>query len=348
MKTKLMVGAVVILLVACVAPLRADITIKSTIVSKGLVGLMNMEGTQQSLISDDKGKTISNIKMTSKVMKFLGAGKPQEKAEITRLDMELFWDLDLKDKKYEERTFAEVRAEMEKSINEVNKEKAKRLEKHPEDSIQFRTEVKVDRTGKTQKIAGFDAEQTIITFTVYGKNAESKESGTFKIELDLWMSPDAPGGDESAKFYASLANKLGFTGHSQQSMEGSLAAFGVDPREIYKQTKDLKGVSLMSTVSMLPVADTTAAAKKEKSESEASAKSEEKSEESEKPSGLGALKGMFDKKKDKGKTEESNKEESKEQSGPQYLMRFTTTVTEISAGSVPVSEFEIPAGFSKK
>ena len=103
-----------IALLLIVTSVHADITIKSTVTSKGLVGLTNMEGSQTQMIAGDKAKTASNIKMTNKVMKFLGAGKPQESAEITRLDKELFWDVNLKDKEYNERTFAEVRAEMEK------------------------------------------------------------------------------------------------------------------------------------------------------------------------------------------------------------------------------------------
>jgi ribosomal protein L12E/L44/L45/RPP1/RPP2 len=347
MKTKTVVSALVALLAVSVVTLRADITTKSTITSKGMVGLTNMEGTQQSIISGDKAKVISNIKMTSKVMKFLGAGKPRETDEITRLDKELFWYVDNKEKKYEEKTFAEIRAEMEKALAEANKEKEKELKKHPEDSIQLRGEVKVDRTGKTQKIAGYNTEETIITYTVYGKNAESKESGAFKVEMDLWLAKDAPGGNESNKYYASLANKLGFTGHSQQSMEGMLTAFGIDPRELYKHTKDLQGTSLMSTVSVLAAADTTGAATGTKSEAKESPK-EEKSEEADKPSGMSALKGMFGKKKDTKKSEEAGSDKQQAASGPSYLMQFTTTVTEISTGSIPASEFEIPAGYSKK
>jgi hypothetical protein len=135
MKPKLTLFAVAALLLFALATLHADITIKSTVTSKGLVGLTNMEGTQTQMIAGDKAKTASTFKMTNKVMEFIGAGKPQESTEITRLDKELFWDVNVKDQEYKERTFAEVRAEMEKGLQQADKEKAKYAKEHPEDTV---------------------------------------------------------------------------------------------------------------------------------------------------------------------------------------------------------------------
>lgn len=341
MRTGILAVAIALLLAAS---LQADITIKQNITSKGMVGLTNMEGDQTQMISGDKAKTVSNIKMTSKVMKFLGAGKPQETAEITRLDKELFWDINFKEKEYKERTFAEVRAEMEKSLKEAEKEKAKYKKEHPEDSLQMRTEVKVDRTGKTQKIAGYNTEQVIITMVMYAKNSESGEAGAMNVTLDLWMADNAPGAAEFQQFYSQLAAKLGFTGHSQQSMEGMLAAFGIDPREIYNQMKDLKGMSLMSTVSVGTMAQS--GGKEEASEK----KKEKESEEAEEDKGgvTKKLGGLFGKKNKEEKSDKSKGSSESQQSGPQYLMQFTSTVTEISATGIAAAEFEVPAGLKLK
>ncbi len=351
MKSKLTLFAVAALLLFAMAAVHADITIKSTVSSKGLVGLTNMEGTQTQMISGDKAKTESNIRMTNKVMKFLGAGKPQESAEITRLDKELFWDVNLKDKEYKERTFAEVRAEMEKGLQQADKEKAKYAKEHPEDTVKFRTEVKVDRTGKTQKIAGYKTEETIITMIMYAKNAESGEQGAMKMTMDLWMAKSVPGAADFQKFYADMATKLGFTGHSQQSMEGMLTAFGVDPRELYKHTKDLQGMSLMSTVSLGSMVDTSAqTGKQSEAKEQKKEKQSDEADEGGKSSTAKKLGGLFGKKKESKDDEASKSKDAKseQQSGPMYLMQFTTTVTEISAASVAGSEFEVPAGFKLK
>jgi hypothetical protein len=342
--------AIALLLIA--TSIRADITVKSTITSKGLVGLTNMEGTQTQMISGDKAKTESNIKLTNKVMKFLGAGKPQESAEITRLDKELFWDVNIKDKEYKERTFAEVRAEMEKGLQQADKEKAKYAKEHPADTVKFRTEVKVDKTGKTQKIAGHNTEETIITMMMYGKNAESGEQGVMKMTMDLWMAKGVPGSADFQKFYTELATKLGFTGHSQQSMEGMLAAFGIDPRELYKHTKDLQGISLMSTVSLGTVMDSTSqAGKKSEAKEQKKEKDSDEADEGGKSSTAKKLSGLFGKKNKESKSDEASKSgetKSEQQSGPMYLMQFTTTVTEISDAGIAAGEFDVPSGFKLK
>jgi hypothetical protein len=350
MKSKLTLIALAALLLYAMTAAYADITIKSIVTSKGLVGLTNMEGTQTQIIAGDKAKTESSFKMTNKVMKFLGAGKPQENAEITRLDKELFWDINLKDKAYQERTFAEVRAEMEKALKEADKEKAKYAKDHPEDTVKFRTDVKVDKTGKTQKIAGYKTEETIITMTMYAKNAESGEQGAMKVTMDLWLTKEAPGAAEFQKFYADLAGKLGFTGHSQQSMEGMLTAFGIDSRELYKHTKDLQGMSLMSTVSLGSMADTTAqSGKQSEAKEDKKEKDSDEADEGGKSSAAKKLGGLFGKKKESKDDKASESKDAKsQQSGPMYLMQFTTTVTEISAVGVAGTEFEVPAGFKLK
>ena len=352
MKNRLTIIAAVALLLFAVAAVQADITVKRTVTSKGLVGLTNMEGTQGEMISGDKAQTYSNMKMTSKVMKFLGAGKPQETVSITRLDKELIWDLKMKDKEYSEKTFAEIRAQMEQALKNSEKEKAKYAKEHPKDSVSFRTEVKVDKTGKSQKIAGYNAEETVITMLMYGKNAESGEQGVMNVIMDLWMSKDVPGAEDFQKFYTAMATKLGFTGTGQQSMEGMLAGFGIDARELYKHTKDLQGMALMSTVSLGMVADTTGqASKKEEAKEDKKEQESEQADESGQSgmaSKLGGLFGKKDKEPKKDEAAKSKDSKSEEPSGPVYLMQFTTTVTEISSASIAALEFEIPAGFKKK
>jgi hypothetical protein len=327
----------------------ADILIKSSVTSKGLVGLTNMEGTTEQMIAGDKAKTVSNMKMTNKVMKFLGAGKPQESSDITRLDKELIWNVMPKDKEYTEMTFAELRAAMEKGLQKSQEEKAKFAKEHPKDTVSFRTEFKVEKTGKSQKIAGYEANETVMTMLIYGKNAESGEQGVMRLTMDMWLSKDIPGAGDFKKFYAELATKLGFTGHGQQSAEGMLTAFGIDPRELYKHTKDLEGMALMSTMSLGMVVDSTAqASKKGEVKEEKKDKEAEQSDEGGKGGVTKKLGGLFGKKKESKNDESAKDSKQEQQAGPQYLMQFTTTVTEISAASIPASEFEVPAGFKLK
>lgn len=245
------IGIAGLCLIVVSSSLFADIRIKSNIKMEGLVGLMNMEGTTDNLLSGNKAKTVSNTKMTNKVMKFLGAGKPIETAEIIRLDKEVFWELEMKDKKYKEQTFAEVRADIEKSLAEGKKERAKHLKDHPEDTLSFKTTFSVKKTGKSETIAGHDANQFLVTMETYGQSKEGGK-GRMKIDMDTWMAPGI-GGDEQKNFYLSLSEKLGYSGRNQQSLEGVMLSLGIDPGELKDVMKELKGVSLrtITTITMM-------------------------------------------------------------------------------------------------
>jgi hypothetical protein len=344
----------ILVLAALTTAARADLTIQSTVSSQGLVGLTNMEGTQTQAIAGDAAKTQSNMRMTNKLMKMLGGGKPQDTAEIIRLDMELFWDVNNKDKEYKERTFAEVRQEMEKGLKDAEKERAKYEKDHPGEADKLQTEVKVEATGKTQQIAGYETAETVVSMLVYGKNAETGEKGAMKLTMDLWLARDVPGAEDVQRFYSALATKLGFTGHGQQSMEGMLAAFGVDPRDLYKHTKDLQGMSLMSTVTLgmegEPAAGGDSPAKVAKEKPAKEPEPPEASDSDAKAQVAKKLGGLFGKKKDKDASADQAEQGGKKEvpAGPSFLMQFTSTVTKVSSGAVAASEFEIPADFKKK
>ena len=224
--------------------LHADIRIKSDFKMEGLIGLMNMEGTVDYSISGDKVKTVNNMKMTNKVMKFLGAGKPTETAEIIRLDKEVFWELEMKDNKYKEQTFAQVRADIEKGLAESKKSKAKNLKDHPEDSLAYKTTFDVRKSGKSETIAGHSTDQYFITIETYGKSSEGGE-GKMKILMDTWLAKDIDNGEQK-QFSQSLSEKLGYSGRNRQSLEGVMLGLGIDPNEIKDVMKDLNGVALRS------------------------------------------------------------------------------------------------------
>lgn len=244
------VCSTVVSLLALSSALSADIRIKSDIKMDGLVGLMNMEGTTDNILSGDKSKALSTMKMTNSVMKFLGAGKPMETAEIIRLDKEVFWELDLKDREYKEQTFAEVRADIGKSLAEGKKERAKHLKDHPEDTLSFKTTFTVSKTGKSETIAGHEADQYFVTMVTYGQSQEGGK-GKMKIEMDTWLAGSL-GGSEQQEFSLALSEKLGYSGRNRQSLEGVLLSLGIDPSELKGVIKELKGVALrnVTTITM--------------------------------------------------------------------------------------------------
>jgi hypothetical protein len=350
------IAAILILVLA--GTILADVTIKSTIENASMGGMMNMQGTQQVLISGDKSKTVSNMKMTNKVVKFLGGGKPAESAEITRVDKELIWHLDTKDKSYTEVTFAQMKAMMEAGMA-----KAKENQKNA-DSSRASAEITVTPTGKTQSIAGYTANEVLIKTVFEGKDSASGKSGKMILEADMWMAKDVPGHAEYLAFHKSMAEKMGLTDASQADMSKQLAAFGVDANGMYDKMKDVEGMPLLTIVSissegldtlMAKANDSMEAAQKRQAEEQAAKDSSaEKSDQPAvqsvddmKKTAAKALGGLFGKKKDKKKEADEKAAQPKTNEKP-YLFHVTTTVTEISQGSISGSEFEIPDGYKLK
>jgi hypothetical protein len=338
----------------------ADVTVKSTIENTGLGGMMNMQGTQQLLISGDKSKSVSSMKMTNKVVKFFGGGKPLETAEITRLDKELFWNLNIKEKSYTEMTFAQMKAMMEAGMAKAKEEK----DKHKSDSLQMSTEIKVTPTGKTQTICGYTASEVLISMTFEGKDSSSGKSGKMILDADMWMAKDVPGYAEFQAFQKSMAQKMGLTGPGQSDFSKQLAGFGVDAKVMYEKMKGIEGMSLMTVVSIIPEGldtimakanDSLQAAKTRKAEGDAAKDSaSEKTDQTSiqsaddaKKSAMKKIGGLFGKKKDKNKEADEKAKQPQAAEKP-YLFNMTTTVTEISQGAISASEFDIPDGYKLK
>lgn len=343
MKTSILLfGICLTALISTAGIMAADVTVRSTIESKGMVGLMNMAGTQEVMVSGDMKKDATSLKMTNKVAKFLGGGKPQDKIEIIRVDKELFWDINVKDKKYTEKTFAEVKAEMEKALADAQKEKDENLKKHPEDTVQFKMDVKVEKTGKTQQIIGYTAHETVVTVNAYGEDKESGEKGTFTIVFDLWVAKDVPGMEAMTAFDQAYAQKFGLSGQGQDAVNSALISYGIDPEEMYDKMGDLEGMPLMTVVTTSASGSATASA--EGKDDKAKEEQVESSDNEESSTAAKALGGLFGKKKDKDK----DKAKKGDSSETPYLFKFTSTVTEVSTSAIAASEFEVPAGFKKQ
>jgi hypothetical protein len=335
--------------------LAGDLTIKSTIENKGMVGMLDMAGTQQTTISGDMMREESTIKMTGKTMKMLGGGKPQETIKITRLDKELFWDISPKEKEYTELTFAELR----KQMTEMTKDGAKA---HPSDSIQAKTDIQVERTGKKQTIAGYNAEQVIVIVTITGKDAETGKTSEFKVNMDMWLSKDVPGLAEYKDFHKRLAEKLGLFGPNE-AFTKAFASLGANQEQIWEKMKDIDGFPLMTSMDAMPLSDSLVQAMKqaEKQQAEAEQKSEEKQEAEATPAidpttaskddaeaaATKALKGLFGKKKKDKKSDEA-KAGAAQSDAPRSLFHIVSTVTEISTAPATGTSFDLPVGYKKK
>src|SRR6266702_6043957 len=100
---------------------RADITLERTMAVEG-VGAMafgNMSGTTKTTISGDKSRTDSDIKMQSKIVRFLARNAVGPSADIVRLDQDKIYHLNFNEKEYTETTFEQLREQLKKMSDRV-------------------------------------------------------------------------------------------------------------------------------------------------------------------------------------------------------------------------------------
>jgi len=94
--------------------LEAQITIESITTSDGFMGMGASVSTEKSYTQGDARREESNVKFTGGIMKHMSPKETQ--IEITRLDKEVIWQMNDKDKKYTEMTFAEFKKMMEEGL----------------------------------------------------------------------------------------------------------------------------------------------------------------------------------------------------------------------------------------
>jgi hypothetical protein len=96
----------------------ADVTIESRyeVEAPGALGAFATSGSVISRVAGDKARSDSTVQTKSKMLGMSGGGRT---ADITRLDRELVWGLDIKQETYTETTFAEVRALMAEGLRQM-------------------------------------------------------------------------------------------------------------------------------------------------------------------------------------------------------------------------------------
>ncbi len=244
-------GLLLAALVACVfvLPARADVTMQEKTVSSGLGGFGSGTTTRTRVIAADKGREDEQFTYTGRLKTF--AGKPRSSSTITRLDKELIWELDAPKKEYGELSFAQMREAMAKGVADAKAEMKQPANAKAQQDVQVDFKVDVQRTGKKDKVNGFDAEQWIITLTASPKDkTNGATAGAYKIKLDGWYSTQVPGQAEVSAYYRHWGEKMGMDPQVQSMASSLMSQHGDAVREIAAKMKDLKGVAVRSTMTM--------------------------------------------------------------------------------------------------
>jgi hypothetical protein len=179
-----------------------------------------------------------------------------QNGQIIDLAEEKIYQLDMRKKEYRVVTFAEMRAQIEKARADAKK---RADEMKPEDKAamqqagaELEFDAKVDETGETKTIGGFNARQVILTITARQKGATLESGGGFVMTNDMWLAPAIPQAAEVAEFQLKFIKAVygeSFVADMQQ-MATALAMFpaiGTLSERMSQESRKLQGTPVMST-----------------------------------------------------------------------------------------------------
>jgi hypothetical protein len=334
---------------------RADITLEKTLSVEG-VGAMafgNMSGTTKTTISSDKSRTDSDVKMQSKLVRFLAHNAVGPTAEIVRLDQDKVYHLNINKKEYTETTFEQMREQLKKMSDQMSS-----ADEHKQPSAVDESKcewlppkVDVKKSGEKAQFAGYDSERVTITAVQPCKDKETGSICEVALVLDEWLSTGFAESAEAQKFYKAYAAKMGFdAGTSQDVAQKAQALFsrykGVWT-EIANKMQGVKGypVKTSFTLALGGAQCKNANAQQAQGDSDSSSA----------PTNLGAvagkLGGLFHKKKD-------DTEAPAAQSAPAAtpvplppgdvaLMTVASQLVSVSTNSASADAFTVPADFKR-
>lgn len=352
------IASAVLVVFAMTQSSRADVTIMRASMVDGMGGLLKASTKSTESYSGDMMAADSETKMENKLMKVFGGGKPVRTTNITRLDKEVMWTIDHKDKTYTEMTFADMRAMMD-SLGTMMAGGADPMaqQKPTIDTSEFtfsEPKFEVKRTGKTETISGYACDQAILTMITEGTNRKTGDTMTLELTMDLMLAQNVAGSDEVNAFGVKMAKAMGveMDGGAGNMMTKMLSMYGIDGEELAEEARKLDGFAMKTVMSFSIGGEAMEQARAEAEKSKADQEQQDqegkagKEETSTDASAMAAkaLGGLFGK-KDKDKDKEASKEDAVTAMPPGALFWMTTTVTGIESGSVPAQNFEVPSGY---
>jgi hypothetical protein len=232
--TKLLFSTAVAFAAAMTAA-RADVVIEEKVNIDGAAGfsMLAMSGQSTSSLTADKSRIDSDMKFKSKIMNTF-AGKHGNTSQIVRLDEGRIYDLQHADKKYTEMTFEEMRAAMQKSMEQLEQASEAQAQSQQQqlpvdaDECQWSPPVvEAKETGEHATIAGFDTARATVSVKQTCTDPKTSKACDMVWSVDQWLASASPGAEESKAFALNYAKQLGLDAAGMKAMQGRMQqAFG--------------------------------------------------------------------------------------------------------------------------
>jgi hypothetical protein len=249
----------VLLIAACALgalTAHADVTVQEQTTFD--LSLIKAHGNSTELTSGDKQRRDSELHCEGLMAL---ACRNVQSGEIIRLDKEVTWTLDPKDKQYREIRFltaAERQAAEAQAQATLEKIKQCPAVQHPTTSAPDTSKcqmsppkIEASQTDKHATLAGHDSRLSQLALTQSCHNPETGDTCDFVITLDSWLTQDELAGAADRKaFRVAHMKKLGLNdpnSQMQQQLRQFLAPYRDSLKELSAKAEDFKGYPLKTS-----------------------------------------------------------------------------------------------------
>jgi len=283
--------------------------------------------------------------------------------EIIDLDGKRFININTTKKTYTTMTFDEFKAAMQRAQERAKEEQAKQTEKHPEAAnVKIVPKLHSEETGATKTILNLPTKEVKwrldMEMQSTDPNAQAQaqgqaQSATMTLNSDSWIAESVPGYDEMQQFYIKMAKELNWLPGTMGSIVGMNPQMGSAMDEFRKNAIKVKGMPLLTTVSMgMGVSGMPADQAGQPAQQPAPAQQTSDSSSSVPTNakdaltkGLGGMLGGFGKKKKQQQDQQAADASSAQPASSNSLMDTTTQVMSYASDTLDKSLFDIPAGY---
>ncbi len=320
----------------------ADVVITQKIESSMMGGLFSSNGTTTTMISGDKQKNETEMKMDLGIV----SGPSTKETSIIRLDKGVAWNVNHDSKSYTESDLTAWQEMMESAGSPMGGDGDQPSDMPNYEDIEMNPpEITIERTGKKDKIAGYTCEEVILRMVMSGKDRETGDTGSFIVTDQMWVTKDCPGYDELRAHGEKTASKMSFSPTTTGSYT-QMGALGIDTEELAAKMKEIDGYPMKQVMTMSISGEITSGGMTAEQRAESQQAMKDAKDALKNLGGLGGLFGGG--KKDKEKKDEPKVEETDEGLAVAgAIMNVTIEVEDISTKSVNASEFEVPEGYKK-
>ncbi len=198
---------VLALALAVPSALFADYSYQQTtqITGGSILSMLKMAGAFSSQARKAGDPIVSNVYLKGDRM----ANVSRDSIEIIDLDKETVTHIDTLKRTYTIITFQQMKEQMEKAKQEMEKRQAAPAAKPDASDVKMSFDVKVRKTGAEKQVSGLAANEAIMTMMMNATGQKSQQTGNMAITNDMWLVPEVPGYAQMRDFYMRMAVKMG-------------------------------------------------------------------------------------------------------------------------------------------